>query len=214
MKKMEIDHRLYSVMTPTEYSENIDLYNPHTVALEVNGRVLPIRNSMTDGPNAVGVYYDGSCICSKINRPTPEQEDKYSAERVIDLSKPKDIEEVIEKSKAIRDLQSDLMISRDNSNVFCLSIGPDDTPEMRTLKTAINAKQVDKKIYESRFPQFQNDMRLLKGTSITLSKLVTICDGFDISAVLTLRDKDDAVNPMNTELSVDLTDRKVSTDIS
>ena len=76
---------------------------------------------------------------------------------------------------------------------------------MRTLKTAINAKQVDKKIYESRFPQFQNDMRLLRGHSITLGKLISICAAFDIAVELILKDKPNAPNPIGSEYVVDLT---------
>jgi hypothetical protein len=50
-------------------------------------------------------------------------------------------------------------------------------------------------------------MRLLRGSTITLSKLVSICAAFDISADLTLRDKAyDIPNPMNTEITVDLTE--------
>jgi hypothetical protein len=78
---------------------------------------------------------------------------------------------------------------------------------MKALKNAINLKQVDRKRYEDRFDQYQNDMRLLRGSTITLSKLVSICAAFDISADLTLRDKAyDIPNPMNTEITVDLTE--------
>ena len=103
----------------------------------------------------------------------------------------------------IKDIQSEIMTTSDN--ILHLNIGNDDTPEMRALKTAINSKHVDKKQYEDRFDQFQNDMRLLKGSSITLGKLISICGSFDIEAELTLRDKEDIPNPMNTEITVDLT---------
>ena len=49
-------------------------------------------------------------------------------------------------------------------------------------------------------------MRRLKGNSITLAKLISICNAFDISAELTLKDKDGIPNPMNTEVTVDLTE--------
>ena len=50
-------------------------------------------------------------------------------------------------------------------------------------------------------------MRLLKGESITLGKLVSICNAFDISADLTLRDRDsNTPNPMNETINIDLTD--------
>ena len=48
MKKMEIERKLYSVVTPTEYSNNLDLYNPTRTALEVGDMVLPVRNSSVD----------------------------------------------------------------------------------------------------------------------------------------------------------------------
>ena len=100
-------------------------------------------------------------------------------------------------------------ILTDRNNVFSINIGDNDTPEMKALKTAINTKRVDKRNYESRFEQFQNDMRLLKGNTITLAKLISFCDKFDIDAELTLRDKNDGdiPNPIGTEISVNLTER-------
>lgn len=203
MKKVEIDRKLYSVVTPTEYTDNIDIYNAHNTALEVGDVVLPIRNPSVD--NGPGVYYERGAMVANVVKPSPGYEKDYSYDRVIDLSKPKDIGEVIEKNELIRNIQNDLMVSG-KDNIFCLNITQKDTPEMRALKTAINSKQVDKKNYEDRFDQFQNDMRLLKGNSITLSKMISICNGFDIACVITLKDKPDAVNPMGTEVTLDLTE--------
>ena len=78
--------------------------------------------------------------------------------------------------------------------------------KMKAVKEAINLKQVDIKQYENRFDQFQNDIRLLKGKSITLAKLISTCNNFDISAELTLRDREGCANPMNTELKINLTE--------
>jgi len=203
MKKAEIDRRLYTVVTMEEYSKNSDLYNPKSTAIEIKDMILPIRSPYVDtGP---GVYYrDNDKICDII-KPDVKHEKDYSASKIIDFDNAKDIGEVIEKNALLRDLQSDLMVNG-GDNIFFLTISPDDTPEMRALKMAINSKQVDKKVYEDRFSQFQNDMRLLKGNSITLSKLIGICDGFDISCIMTLRDRDNAANPMGIEVTVDLTE--------
>jgi hypothetical protein len=95
-------------------------------------------------------------------------------------------------------------------NILTLTITPQDTPEMKALKTAINSKQIDKKAYESRFDQFQNNMRLLKGPTITLAKMKEICEGFDIACELTLTDKEGAVNPIGTEIVVDLTEGRAT----
>ena len=77
---------------------------------------------------------------------------------------------------------------------------------MKAVKEAINLKKVDKKQYESRFDQFQNDIRLLKGKSITLGKMISICNNFDISAEITLRDREGCANPMNSEIKINLTE--------
>lgn len=201
MKKIEIEGRLYNVVGMNEYTDNPDLYNPKFTAIESNdGLVMPIRNRAGDtGP---GYYYQPGAMACIVESPANPQD--YSADKIIDYTNPKSIGDIIKNNQLICDIQSEILTTTDN--VFCLKIGDNDTPEMKALKTAINAKQVDKKQYEDRFEQFQNDMRLLKGNSITLGKLISICDAFDISAELTLRDKVDIPNPMNQEITIDLTE--------
>lgn len=202
MKKAEVAGHLLSVMSIEEFEQNRDLYNPRTVAIETAGHILPIRNSAETEP---GLYYRQGMV-SNIIKPSPEQESEYSAEKVIDLSHPSDIGEIMAKSQLLRNIQNDLMVSGSN-NILRLNITQEDTPEMRAIKSAINSKQIDKKDYEERFSQFQNDMRILRGHSITLGKLITICNGFDISCELTLRNRDDMVaNPMVDEITIDLTE--------
>ena len=53
MKKMEIEHKLYSVMTMDEFVRDKDILNPKSVAIEVNNgkTILPIKSSSMDtGP--------------------------------------------------------------------------------------------------------------------------------------------------------------------
>ena len=204
MKKVEIERKLYTVIDSTEYTTHRDLYNPRSTAIEVAGKVLPVRNPMID--NGPGVYYYGqNNMVADVIKPSPESESEYSADRIIDFSKVKDIGELIGKNNLLRNIQQDLMVNG-KDNIFYLNITQEDTPEMKALKTAINNKQVDKKAYEDRFDQFQNDMRLLKGHSITLAKMIGICNGFDIACELTLRDKDGAANPMGDPITLDLTE--------
>lgn len=200
---MEIERKLYSVTTMTDYTDNADIYSQKGTAVEVAGRVLPIRNPAID--NGPGVYYVPGALVADVVKPPASSEDHYLADRIIDLSSPKDIGEVIQKNELIRNIQNELMVSG-KDNVLCLPISQEDTPEMKALKNAINMKRVNKKAYEDRFDQFQNDMRLLKGSTITLAKMVAICNGFDISCIMTLKDKDGAVNPMDSEISLDLTE--------
>ena len=204
---MEINRKLYSVVSPQEYADHQNLYNPKNTAIEIPGTdvVLPIRNPNTD--TEPGVYYTSNPANMMLDvvKPSEEEQAEYSADKIIDFTNVKDVGEVIQRNELLRNIQEDLMVSG-KENILCLTTGPNDTPEMKALKGAINAKQIDKKLYEDRFAQFQNNMRLLKGSSITLSKMIEICNGFDIACELTLRDKDGAVNPMNTEISLDLTE--------
>lgn len=205
MKKVVIDNRMFNVVSMDQYSDGLDIYNARATAIEVGDVVLPVRSPNID--SAPGVYYEpGRMVCNVV-KPMPSDAANYSASNVIDLSHPKDIGEVISKNQIIRDLQSDLMVSG-GDNVFCLTVNADDSQEMKALKTAINAKRIDKKDYEERFSQFQNDMRILKGSStITLKKLISTCKGFDIACDIVLRDKDEDVpNPMNTVITIDLTE--------
>lgn len=200
MKKRQLENRLYSVATMEEFTNTPDLFNPKYTAIQAHGLVMPIRSKIGDtGP---GYYYQPGAMCCYVQK--PEHPEDYSEEGIIDFTNLTDITQVLKNNELIRDIQQEIMTN--SENILYLKIGDNDTPEMKAMKSAINAKQVDKKQYEPRFEQFQNDMRLLKGNSITLGKIVSISDAFDIAVELTLRDKPDAPNPMNTEITVDLTE--------
>ena len=202
MKKIEIEGKLYNVTNIDDYTDHPDLYTPKFTAIEVPGNcVLPIKNRTTDsGP---GIYYQPGAMVSLVEKPSNMAE--YSSDKIIDFTNPKCIGEVFEKQQIIRDIQDEIMTTSDN--VLCLKIGDNDTPEMKALKTAINLKHIDTKQYEDRFDQFQNDMRLLKGNSITLGKLISISSALDISVDLTIRDRDENTpNPMNQTIVIDLTE--------
>lgn len=202
MKKAEIDGRLYNVTDMDDFTDHPDLYTPKFTAIERPGQcVLPIKNRTTDtGP---GIYYQPGAMVATVEK--PESMAEYDPSKIIDFTNPKSIGEVFDKQQIIRDIQDEIMTTSDN--VLCLKIGEKDTPEMRALKTAINLKRIDTKQYEDRFDQFQNDMRLLKGNSITLGKLISISNALDISVDLTIRDRDETTpNPMNQTIVIDLTE--------
>lgn len=205
MRKIELEHKLYTVVTADEYSKERSMYSPKSTAIICDKVVLPIRGQTESGP---GVYVDTSSKPLVHNVRKPKQPQEYSVDKMIDFNNSRDIGDVIKNNELLSNLQNDLMVSGRDGNIFYLNVTPNDTPEMAALKNAINAKQVDKKSYEQRFSQFQNDMRLLKGNTITLGKLISICDGFDIACTLTLTDREGAVNPMDTEIVVDLTENR------
>lgn len=200
MKKKEIENKLYNVVGVDEFTEKPDLYNPRFTAIEDHGLVMPIRGKNDVGP---GYYYQSGAMCCIVEKPT--NPDEYTDADIIDYTNPSSIGDIIKNNELVKNIQADIMATPDN--IFCLQVTENDTPEMNAVKRAINLKQVDKSQYADRFNQFQNDMRLLKGNSITLAKLINICGAFDIEAELTLRDKEpDIPNPMNTEITVNLTE--------
>jgi hypothetical protein len=201
MKKIELDERLYTVCSMDEYTEHPDMYTPKFTAIDRGDVVLPLKNRTTDvGP---GIYYQQGAMVCMVEQ--PEEVADYSSDKIIDFTNVSSIREVFEKQQIIRDIQDEIMTTSDN--ILQLKVSDADTPEMKALKTAINSKRIDPKQYEDRFDQFQNDMRLLKGHSITLGKLVSISSAFDLSADLIIRDRDESVpNPMNDTITIDLTE--------
>ena len=151
----------------------------------------------------MGIYYQNNGVVCEVKKPEPDDH-TYDSSNIIDYSDCKTVKDVINKDNLVRDIENEILTTKDN--IFSLNIGPDDTPEMKAVKEAINLKQVDIKQYENRFDQFQNDIRLLKGKSITLGKLISTCDNFDISAELILKDRDGCANPMNSEIRINLTE--------
>lgn len=205
MKKMQIGNKMYTVTSMNKYNEcGEDLYNPRSTAIQRDNIVLPIKNISDDGP---GIYYNGSSnmVCDVV-KPSQEQSIYYDPVNIIDFSDAKTIKDVISKEELVRDIEKDILTTKEN--ILDLKITDQDTPEMRGVKMAINKKQVDKKSYEDRFDQFQNDMRLLKGNKITLGKTIDICSKFDIGVKLTLYDiSEDVANPMGESITIELTDR-------
>lgn len=207
MKKIQIGNKIYNVVTQNEYLKSPELYNAKFTAIESEfGDVLPIRQY---GDIGYGIYdLQPNSLCNEVYLPPEDKKEEYSTDRIIDYSSAKSIADVFANNKLLRDIQSEIIT--DEENILNLKISDDDTPEMKALKQAINLKQADKTQYEDRFTQYQNDMRLLtKGKSITLGKLISLCDIFDISAELILKDKSNNVpNPMNSEINIDLTSNR------
>lgn len=201
MKKAKIGNKLYDVTTMDEYIQYPDLYNPKLTAIEAHGKVLPVMSKTDIGPG----YYcpqQNYMVCT-VQKPN-DDDHEYDASNIIDYGNCDTIQSVIQTNELVKNIENEILTTKDN--IFNLNIGDDDAPQMKALKQAINMKNMDVRQYESRFDQYQNDIRLLRGKSITLSKLISTCDNFDISAELVLKDKEGCANPMNAEIRIDLTE--------
>ena len=115
------------------------------------------------------------------------------------------MKDFLSKNAQIRDMESTILSEIDS--VFTPSIGENDSPEMKAFKEAIIMKHIDINKYAPRFgDNFLNDKRILKTGSITMNKLISMCQKLDIEVQLTLRDaSDDVINPMSEEITTILT---------
>lgn len=201
MKKAKIGNKLYDVTSMDEYTQHPDLYNPRLTAIQGHGKILPIMSKTDIGAG----YYNAqqNYMVSTVQKPEDDNHE-YDESNIIDYSNCNNIQSIIKTNELVKNIENEILTTKDN--IFNLNIGDDDAPQMKALKQAINMKNMDVRAYESRFDQYQNDIRLLRGKSITLGKLISTCDNFDISAELVLKDKEGCVNPMNAEIRVDLTE--------
>lgn len=203
MKKIQINKKIFEVVDMDEYTDHQDLYNPKLTAIELkDGSVLPIRNKNDIAP---GIYYQQDCFACLVKKPNENEATEYSVnnQNMFDYGNCETIGDIMHNNTLVRNIENEILTTKDN--IFNLNIGADDTPEMSAVKEAINTKQIDIKQYESRFDQFQNDLRLLRGKSITLAKMKSVCDKLDIEAELILRDKPECPNPMHKEIKVMIT---------
>lgn len=207
-----INGRLMNITSETDlprYSKifggNKSAYSNYALEVDCNGEtyVLPFINKTDKCP---GVYQDG-CLCF-VNPPETEAEKKtYGIENldIIDIGNSESINEFLNKTKTIRDMEATTLSSSDDR--FIPSMLPNDSPEMRAFKEAIALKNCDINKYAPRFGEnFLNDKRLFKTGSITMNKLISISKNLDIEAELILRDtSDDVPNKMGREVRVILT---------
>lgn len=212
-----IDGKVMDIITEDEYSQKFKMYseNPSIcsmTALETNkgdeSYLLPFRGKTDDRP---GIYPDGNLYFVKF--PESEEEEKsYNKKNIdiVDFSNVDNINDFLAKNGQVREMEN-LSLS-DSDEIFIPPISGRETEAMRAFKQAIAAKHMDIDRYSSRFGEnYLNDKRILKGDDITLNKLVSICNKFDIEAKLILSDKHpDVANPMGNNIETILTDKYVS----
>ena len=216
-RSAHIDGKVMDIITEDEYSQKFKMYseNPSIcsmTALETNkgdeSYLLPFRGKTDDRP---GVYPDGNLYFVKF--PESEEEEKsYNKKNIdiVDFSNVDNINDFLAKNGQVREMEN-LSLS-DSDEIFIPPISGRETEAMRAFKQAIAAKHMDIDRYSSRFGEnYLNDKRILKGDDITLNKLVSICNKFDIEAKLILSDKhSDVANPMGSNIETILTDKYVS----
>ena len=207
--KAAINGQVVDVVDYDEYSSHIDCYsgrNDVAIPVDMKGReiLLPVKGRYSSNVTLPGVYNAG-CVDFLIY-PDEAFAERYIPKDFISMSNTDDIRELIKNGDAARKLDEPFITSPDS--ITCIPIKETDQPEMKGLKMALNAKNIDIDKYAARFgDNYPNDKRQLKNSNATLKIIKRFCENCDMEAILTFRDKNpDVPNPMNTEITVSLTD--------
>ena len=200
-KKAKINNRVTTVVTPEEALQNESYQNKFT-SVEINDSILPVKKSYD--PSSPGFYLMGCGKMAKIIYPSGEDIEEYSSKNAVDFSDVETMKDLISKQEEVKRMESEVLSNSDN--LFKPIVKENDSPEMKAMKKAICLKNIDLDLYQDRFADnFNNDKRLLKGSSITISKMKSICDKLDIKVTLTLSDTNpDVPNPIGESITVDI----------
>ena len=200
-KKATVNGRVTTVVTPQQALENERYQNKFT-SVEMNNTLLPVKKSYD--PTSPGFYIVCDGKLGKAIYPSDNDKEFYSVENAIDFSDIKNMKELIAKQEEVKRMESEVLSNSDN--LFKPIPKENDSPEMRAMKQAICLKNIDIDAYADRFADnFNNDKRLLKGSTITIAKMKSICDKLDIKVTLTLSDASNTVpNPIGKSITVDI----------
>ena len=200
-KKAKINNRVTTVVTAEDALQNESYQNKFT-SVEINDMILPVKKVYD--PGSPGFYIMSSGKIGKIVYPGTEDVEEYSIKNAVDFSNIENMKDLISKQEEVKRMESEVLSNSDN--LFKPIVKENDSPEMKAMKKAICLKNIDLDLYQDRFSDnFNNDKRLLKGSSITISKMKSICDKLDIKVTLTLSDTNPNVpNPIGESISVDI----------
>lgn len=201
LKKAKVDGRVTTVMKPDEVLKNPSMQNKYT-SVEVKDYILPVKSAYD--PSSPGFYIMNNGKLGKIIYPSDNDKEEYLNKDVIDFSDVKTMRELIAKQEEVKRMEADVLSNSDN--LFKPIAKENDSPEMKAMKRALCKKNIDLDAYADRFgDNYNNDKRLLKGSSITMSKLKSICDKLDMKCTLTISDASPNIpNPIGEDIVVDI----------
>lgn len=196
VEKIRIKDRLYDVIGYEEFTRHPDNYGKFN-AVKEGSYVYPVKGKTDTG---VGIYDSDDTTYEFVEPITEEDKDNYSTSHIISISDCKTIREVIEAQQKIKESERAILTKADN--ITFVKVGANDTPHMAALKEAINGKQIDISNYEYKFgTNYNNDMRLLSKSDITMNKLKSFLSKLDLKASIVIEDaSDDVPNPLGRKI--------------
>lgn len=211
LKKASLDGRLVDVLSFERLEETKELYTSTNTAAGIEVKtskgeefILPFRDTASINGGKPGVYTCGN-VGYMIKYPDQRDKDKYKPE-VIDFHNVDTIQDFIDKQDRVRDAERELLCTPDN--IYKPVVKETDAPEMKALKQAICAKNIDIDKYADRFGEnFPNDKRKLKDDKISLFLLKRMGECLDMNIDLIISDKNpDVPNPIGAPIRVSLTE--------
>ena len=208
MRRITIGNQMYDVIKPEDYFKNKESYNnePLLAIEEADGTVYPLKRGKN--LNDIGWYDRG--ICARVVKPNESKKEKYSAEKIIDFNNAKDIHEIIEMNEVYNNMEREILVTPDN--LYKPQHSETETGLSYAVKEAMIQKNFDINKYQAKWnpkSAFNNDKKEIQKDDISIKKALRIFDNTDITAILTLKDKNPNVaNPMGKEITVVLNDYK------
>lgn len=201
VNKARVENKICDVITFEEYHANPNAYSPEYTVISKDDKLYPIRSSSDNRPGVYQINGPFSIFIDPIGSDIP----KFSADNIINFNDASSLRDIIEKQNQLRTAERAILTTVDN--LFVPQIDQNDAPEMKGLKEAIISKQIDIDKYAQRFGRnFNNDKRLLKKDSITMSKLRCTMEALDMKGTLIIEDKNsDVPNPIGKKIVVELT---------
>lgn len=213
--KAAVNGQVVDVIDYEEYAKHIDSYKMRSdvaIPVNMNGKeiLLPLKGEYNSNVTVPGIYNAG-CVDFLIY-PDEAFTERYIPKDFISMSNTDSIKELIKNGDAARKLDEPFITSPDS--ITNIPVKDTDQPEMKGLKMALNAKNIDIDKYAQRFgDNFPNDKRQLKNSNATLKIIKRFCENCDMEVTLTFKDKSpDVPNPMNTEITVSLTENNIDDD--
>lgn len=207
LEKAKIGDSIYDVISLEEFYSDPQASNSCVAIKGNDGYIYPIRNRNDSRP---GFYPTGGLDFFK--PPLPGEYNTYTQQNTINFQDATGIRDIIKCQQKLINAERSILTTIDS--VYAPEIGPNDTPEMQALKQAIIDKYIDIDKYEPRFgPNFNNDKRLLKKSSITFGKLRSVCNALDIKVSIVIEDASpDVPNPIGKVITTEITETGMSID--
>ena len=209
IKQAIVDGVSMEVVTQEEYTrrksfDDADILK--NTCIQQNDTLFPVMNVPIRGRLApYAVSYTG--YTRYYNK---DNNDKYKAkDNVIDFSNVESNKELIEKQNELRNAEITILTASNSEN-YTPVYSEEDSPALTLVKQCLEAKKTSLDNYKGRFDSncdFNNTIRLVTSTnnhSISIQKIKTIGEKFDINFKISAEDLPNSPNPMGSRFEKEI----------